>query len=114
MDKNRVKNALIDIGAPRMAIIAITALICWGVIGLLWRMSGSSSIGIVVVGICAVFGWRYISQIQPSMFIWMPLVGWFIYFFAKFIFAGLLGFFIVPYKLGNYIGRQIADSLNLK
>lgn len=58
--------------------------------------------------LCAIIGWKAITMIQPSMFIWMPLVGWIIYFVIKFIIAYFVGLFVAPYTIGN----KIADALN--
>ncbi len=58
--------------------------------------------------VCAVAGWRVINMIQPSMFIWMPLVGWIIYFVIKFIIAYFVGLFVAPYTIGS----KIAETLN--
>lgn len=58
--------------------------------------------------VCAVVGWRAITMIQPSMFIWMPVAGWVIYFVVKFIIAYFVGLFVAPYTIGN----KIADAIN--
>lgn len=58
--------------------------------------------------LCAIIGWKAITMIQPSMFIWMPLVGWIIYFVIKFIIAYFVGLFVAPFTIGN----KIADALN--
>lgn len=73
--------------------------------GLIFLSNGNLALLALV---CAIIGWRAITMIQPSMFIWMPLVGWIIYFIIKFIIAYFVGLFIAPYTIGN----KIADALN--
>lgn len=58
--------------------------------------------------VCAVVGWRAITMIQPSMFIWMPVAGWIIYFVVKFFIAYFVGLFLAPYTIGS----KLADALN--
>lgn len=73
--------------------------------GLIFLSNGNLALLALV---CAIIGWRAITMIQPSMFIWMPLVGWIIYFVIKFIIAYFVGLFVAPYTIGN----KIADALN--
>lgn len=60
-------------------------------------------IAIVPCLICAFFGWRALTAIQPEMFLWMSLFGWLMYFLIKFILSALIGVFIAPFKIGKWI-----------
>lgn len=55
----------------------------------------------------AFFGWGALNRIQPAMFIWMPLVGWLIYFFIKFILSVLIGVFVAPYVIGKKVTQLV-------
>lgn len=57
--------------------------------------------------ICAYFGWGALNKIQPAMFVWMPLAGWAIYFFVKFLLSYVIGIFVAPYKIGTEIANKI-------
>lgn len=62
-----------------------------------------------IVGILfAYFGWGALTRIQPAMFVWMPLMGWCIYFIVKFILSIIVGYFVAPYKIGQMISDHIA------
>lgn len=93
----------------RRVITGICCLILWGITGAIW--TSNSNAAIVVMLLCAVFGWQALTRIQPAMFVWMPIFGWFVYFFVKFLLAALIGFFVAPYMLGKQISAAISDSL---
>ena len=44
-------------------------------------------------------GWRRLSNIQPSMFLFLPLIGWLIYFGIKLFLSIFIGFFTMPLDL---------------
>lgn len=58
-------------------------------------------------------GWITLNKLQPKFFIWMPLLGWLIYFIIKVCLSALVGFFVLPYKLYKFIKRLI-EIKNLK
>lgn len=60
-----------------------------------------------VILVCAFFGWKALNKIQPSMFLWMSWTGWLFYFFIKFLLSTMVGVFIAPYKIGQYIGGAL-------
>lgn len=60
--------------------------------------------------IFAFFGWRALNKIQPAMFVWMPLIGWVIYFYVKFILSAIVGVFVTPvviFKFLLYLTKQM-------
>ena len=48
-----------------------------------------------------------LNSITPSMFLVLPIVGWFIYFVVKAVISGLIGFFITPVKIFQDIKRYL-------
>ena len=58
-------------------------------------------------GISIQYGWRALTSITPSMFLVLPIVGWFIYFVVKAVISGLIGFFITPVKIFQDIKRYL-------
>lgn len=92
----------------RIIITIISCAVIWGLTYLLW-MAGNSLSWVVYI-ICAIFGWRVLNMIQPDLFLWMPLLGWLLYFFIKFILAACIGFFVAPFVIGKKLGATISDS----
>lgn len=54
------------------------------------------------------FGWRTLTSITPKMFVFLPLLGWVIYFVIKFYIALLIGWVACPIKI--YKTRQTISS----
>lgn len=90
-------------------IIAMCFAVIWGITLTLW-FSGTDAAMIVVL-ICAIFGWKALNQIQPAMFVWMSFMGWIIYFLIKFVLSALVGLFVAPWMLGKKIGLVIYESV---
>ena len=72
-------------------------------------------VGILLAGI--PYGWATLTSITPSMFVWMPLVGWLIYFAVKLILAYIIGIVALPIKLYTWISelvkvKKLTDSIN--
>lgn len=87
----------------KLIIIGIAIGIVWIVV---LACSGSpiSPIGIILEGIgiaCVPFGWRTLTGITPKMFVWLPLLGWVLYFFIKFCISILIGWVCLPVMLYN-------------
>lgn len=66
--------------------------------------------------IFAVNGWQWLNRIQPAMFMFLPIMGWFIYFFVKFfvaIFVGTVAFPVNIYRFwkDNREARQLEENL---
>lgn len=67
--------------------------------------------GFVLAGV--PFGWSILTGITPSMFVWMPLMGWVIYFIVKFLIAYIIGIFVLPYKIYKYVTEiKQAESIS--
>lgn len=45
------------------------------------------------------WGWSILTNITPSMFVFLPWIGWLIYFTVKLIIAMFIGMFVTPYKI---------------
>lgn len=68
-------------------------------------------IALIIVIAWAVFGWRSLSAITPNIFLFMPLVGWVIYFVIKGFLSVILGVFVAPYHIAKLIRNQLQKSL---
>ena len=89
-------------------LCALLALVIWGIIALLWFSAGD--IASVAVLVCSVFGWQTLNRIQPTMFIWMPLIGWLIYFIVKFVLSAMIGFFVAPFRIAKWVAAIITSN----
>ncbi len=47
-------------------------------------------------------GWAVLTKLQPSMFLFLPMVGWVIYFVIKFVLAMVVGLVAFPMNLYRF------------
>lgn len=52
-----------------------------------------------------IAGWRFLNKITPEYFLFLPFIGWLIYFIVKMFISGILGIFILPYRIFMNIKR---------
>ena len=62
-------------------------------------------LGFLLAGI--PYGWALLNKITPNIFLWMPIVGWIIYFFVKLLLAYLIGIVALPIKLYQWIKELV-------
>ena len=91
-------------------ITVLCALLIWGLTFLLMSTS-YSAIGAILALVCAIFGWRALTRIQPAMFVWMSWGGWLAYFAIKLVLSTLIGFVVAPFIIGKMAGERIRDSI---
>lgn len=70
-----------------------------------------SPLGFLLAGIPS--GWRFLNKITPAMFIWMPLVGWLIYFSVKLVLSYFIGLIALPIELVRDI-RTLKEAKKLE
>ncbi len=71
------------------------------IIGAIW-------IGYMFAGI--PWGWSFLNKITPSIFLFLPLIGWVIYFLIKGLLSLFIGFIALPVK----VYQIIRDSKRLQ
>lgn len=49
------------------------------------------------------WGWSTLNKITPNIFLFMPVIGWVIYFVVKFIISIMIGMFVTPFKIYGII-----------
>ena len=64
------------------------------VVGIIVTMN---PLGFLLAGI--PWGWSALNKITPAIFLWLPLIGWVIYFLIKLIIAYVIGIVALPVKL---------------
>ncbi len=90
-------------------MVAVFAVILWGITLLL--ASSESTFGGIIALICAVFGWKALNSILPSMTLVLSLPAWGIFYLIKFILSVIIGIFVAPFVLGKWVAGLINDSL---
>lgn len=93
--------------------IVLTAAFAVAIYGLVFAVTaaGADVVALIICVICGYFGWQALSRIQPSMFLWMSIAGWVVYFLIKGILAVLIGVVIAPFVIGKKLSDQVAKSL---
>ena len=74
-------------------------------------------LGFLLAGV--PYGWALLNRITPSMFLWLPLMGWVFYFVIKLFIAYIIGIVALPIKLYQWISelsrvKKMQDSINHK
>ncbi len=54
-----------------------------------------------------VSGWRTLNRITPNIFLFLPIIGWVIYFMIKFMLSGMIGWFMLPIRIVKNVKRLI-------
>lgn len=49
------------------------------------------------------WGWSFLNRITPQIFLFMPIIGWVIYFVTKFVVSLMVGMFVTPFKIYGII-----------
>lgn len=58
------------------------------------------------------WGWSVLNRITPNIFLFMPLIGWVIYFGMKLGLSLMIGMFVTPYKIYQVVnGLKRAKEL---
>lgn len=57
-----------------------------------------------------IAGWRFLNNLTPQHFLFLPIIGWLIYFAVKYMISGLIGWAILPYRI--YTNTKRLKELN--
>ncbi len=57
------------------------------------------------VGASLVSGWKTLNRITPSVFLFLPIIGWLFYFIIKFLLSIVVGLFMFPIRLFQNLRR---------
>lgn len=63
------------------------------------------------------WGWGALNRVTPNIFLFLPFIGWIIYFAIKLAIATAIGEIILPYKIFMFIknyrnAQQIQGQIN--
>lgn len=68
----------------------------------------------VLFVICIPFGWAALNKIQPQIFLFLPVIGWLIYFSIKLVASAIVGLGALPYVIVKYIKDSIAYNKQIR
>lgn len=75
------------------------------IVGLVAGLGESVLLGIVGFLIYGgvPWGWAALNRITPRIFLFLPIVGWVIYFFIKVALSVAIGVFVFPFQIAKYV-----------
>ncbi len=53
-------------------------------------------------------GWKTLTRIMPSVFLFLPIIGWVLYFIVKFALSVVVGLVMLPVRTVRNIARLVA------
>lgn len=96
--------------AGKVTMIAFFCIVIWGLVALFAGMN-SEVIASILLLLLSYFGWKALDKITPNIFLFMPIIGWVIYFIVKFILAFFVGFFVAPFQIAKMITNAIQKNM---
>ncbi len=51
------------------------------------------------IGAALVAGWKALNRITPNIFLFLPIIGWVVYFVIKISLSSFIGVFLLPIRL---------------
>lgn len=72
--------------------------------------------GVLLAGI--PYGWALLNKMTSRFFMWLPIIGWLIYFLIKLVLSYFIGLIALPVKLIQWISKlskanRIKKQLNI-
>lgn len=105
----KFKNFLLS-KAGYFCIIALFYLIIWGIMVAL-TATDSTVVAMIYLVAFTYFGWKALNVITPNIFLFMPVIGWVIYFSIKFVLSIIVGMFVAPFQIAKAISNSIQKSI---
>ena len=112
MDENKGFKSFLCSQAGKAVMIVFFYAIIFGIMLLMVKLLDSTTIpAIVFAVVLGYFGWSALSRIQPNIFLFMPIVGWIIYFVVKGLLALIIGTFVAPFVISKKIVNLIQNNI---
>lgn len=92
----------------RLLFIVVFYIIVFALIFLLIQ-SGNNFITLTIMLMCTFFGWISLNRIQPTVFLWVSVLGWIIYIIIKLSLAYIIGVFVAPYIISKKVLLLLMD-----
>ncbi len=111
-EKNSFKEFICS-GAGKAGMIIVLYAIIFLLMGVLPTVFADATYAPLIVAlVLAIFGWKALNKIQPNIFLFMPLIGWVIYFFVKGCLAIVVGTFVAPFVIARSITNYVQNSMS--
>lgn len=95
----------------RIVLTIVAAVVIYGIFLIVANMD--SFVGaLIILAVCAYFGWKVLNFITPNFFLILPIGGWIIYYIIKGVIAFFIGFIVAPFQIGKRISDAVAASLS--
>lgn len=99
-------------GAGKAGMIIVLYAAIFGLVMLMIQLfQGAEYAGIIVALVFGVFGWKALNKIQPSIFLFMPIGGWVVYFIVKGVLAITIGIFVAPFVIAKKIAETVQANI---
>lgn len=94
-------------------VLTIILSVAFAILGGI-ELSSSGDLSIIGIYVFAgiPWGWKALNRITPNIFLFMPLIGWIIYFVAKLLLSMAVGIVAMPIKIFMAI-RDYSNSKKL-
>lgn len=89
------------IGLPIIGILFMTS----GPMGQMIKQQPIMAVFYFYMFIAIVAGWNKLNKLTASYFLFLPLIGWVIYFVVKLYISAIVGLFIAPFRIYKNINR---------
>lgn len=108
--------ALVRINANKNLLVKNSIImIALFILGFFTNESTSFIEKIIFAYFCAgiPWGWSILTNITPSIFLFLPWIGWLIYFIVKLTISMIIGMFVTPFKIYKII-KGLSESKDLE
>lgn len=104
-----MRESLKNFMESKMGVLALTVILFIIMLLLYVIIINLDLVPVLMILACAYafLGWKALTKITPSLFIWMPLAGWALYFFVKLLLSVAVGYFVAPYQLAKIIRNAV-------
>lgn len=109
VSNSKFKNFLLST-TGKAGMIALFYVIIWGILVAL-TATNSTVLAFIYMAVFVYFGWQALNKITPDIFLFMPLIGWVIYFVIKFVLSIIIGMFVAPFQISKKITNSIQESI---
>ena len=104
--RNRLNGFRIGSPAGKLVITVVLYALWFGILTLMSAVHNDIFTGVMAF-IIVIAGWKGITSIQPRMFLFMPIVGWILYFGVKLVASVFAGIFLAPWYLAKWIFLRV-------
>lgn len=104
MEQKNGFKAFLTSSVGKAVLIVVLYVLIWGLMLLCTELFASSEyVPVIFAVVFGFFGWKALNKITPSIFLFLPLIGWVIYFVVKGLISVVIGMFVAPFVISKKI-----------